>query len=78
MSINDLKNKNELADLHSDWEDKKAKFEYALTNYQVSSEALRTHSDYSSEATEDENTEVVEYDAKVEKVNAKEGANTPK
>ena len=70
MAISDLKNKNILADLHTDWEDKKSKFEYALSSYQAASDALKNHSDYSVEATTEEKSEIIDYDLKVEKINS--------
>ena len=76
MSIEELKNKNLLADLHIDWEDKKAKFEYARSNYETASAALKAHPDYLVEATIEEKTEVVDYDSKIVKLD--NGNITPK
>lgn len=65
MSIEDLKVLNNLAILHTDYEDKKSKFEYAEDEYNTASALLRTHTDYARESSVIERTRVTNYDTRV-------------
>ena len=68
MSIQELKNKNQLAEFHTDWLEKKARFEKAKSDLEVVSIVLKSHDDFQSEATVDEKTEITDFDIELAKI----------
>ena len=72
MSIQELKNKNQLAEFHTDWLEKKSRFEKAKSDLEVVSIVLKGHDDFQSEATVDEKKEITDFDIELAKIKKKD------